>query len=96
MSLEEYLDENLDAVMEDMENIISEVIPEVVQSYNWQDDEEEGFETSEYEWYDSYRHTTGYQAEYEAAECWLNNSEFESSEDNQELLLDKCSIRHSY
>lgn len=51
---------------------------------------------SEYEWYDSYSHTTGYQAEYESAEQWLVSSDFESTEKNQEILMDVLDIKYFY
>lgn len=84
-------------VKEEMENLIHECIPEVVNSYNWQDEEEDdGCESNEYDWYDSYSHTTGYQAEYEAAHVFLRNHDYDTSDDNCETLLEKCSIRYYY
>ena len=66
-NLKTFVDENLDIVKEELEEIISECIPDIVNSYNWQDDDDDGIESNEYDWYDSYSHTTGYQAEYEGA-----------------------------
>lgn len=94
--LKNFIEKDIGKYKKEYEDLWDKIVPDVVQSYDWESDMEEGFEVCEFEWYDSYAHTTGYQAEYESAEQWLINSVFESTEENQEVLMDTLDIRYYY